>query len=118
MSDENERAAAAEQRLRTLIDAFDSDPDDEDSMQELFLARRRLSEQLGRVITARPDLHSRVRGYVPEPADSGPATAEEAMLWALCVRYEGIAGLLRVYVGDERIHELPIVSLRGDASLN
>src|SRR5215207_7230304 len=108
---EDEQAAAANQRLQVLIEAFDSDPDDEDSMQELFLARRRLSEQLARVITARPDLRSRVRGYVPEREDGGPPTAEEAMLWALGVTYEQTAGLLRVYVGEEQILELPIVSL-------
>ena len=123
--DENEqtpeeaRSAAAEQRLSTLWDALGNpEPDDAQAMRELWTARRRLSELLAGVLTTRPELRSGFHGRVPEPADDGPPTPEEAILWELCVTYEHTAGLLRVYVGEERIHDLPIVSLRGDASLN
>jgi hypothetical protein len=115
---EEEQRAAADQRLRVLIEALDADPDDDRSMRELFTARRRLSEHLARVIAARPDLSSRVHGYVPEPEDDGPATAEEAMLWTLGATYEQTAGLLRVFVGEDRIHELPIATLRQNAAEN
>jgi hypothetical protein len=122
MSDEKqppEEERAAEQRLQTLWEALGNpDPNDDQAMQELWTVRRRISEQLARVITARPAIRSRLHGRVPEPDDGGPRTPEETMLWQLGVTYERTAGLLRVYVGEERIHELPIVTLRGEASLN
>jgi phosphate uptake regulator len=120
--DENEQTPedAASERLRTLVEAFDNpDPDDDAAMWELNTAKRRLSEHLVReVILPRPEFHSQIHGRVPEIEDGGPPTVEEAILWALCVRYEHTAGLLRVYVGEELIHELPIITLRQNASLN
>jgi hypothetical protein len=118
MSDENEQAAAAKQRLEVLVEAFDVDPDDQEAMEELFIAKHRLSEQVARAITARSDLHSRVGGYIPERRDGGPATAEEAIEWDLCVRYEVTANLLEVYVDDERILTDAVSNLRQDARFN
>ena len=43
--DENERQTAAAKRFETLVEAFDYPAaDDEEAMQELWFARRRISE--------------------------------------------------------------------------
>jgi hypothetical protein len=72
-----DKHAAAKQRLEAMIEAFDADPDDDEAVRELDTAMRRLAEQVARAITARPDLRSRIRGYVPERSEGRPATAEE-----------------------------------------
>ncbi len=39
-------------------------------------------------------------------------------LWDLCVRYEHIAGLIEVYVADQRILTDSVANLRQDARMN
>ena len=86
-------------------------------MRELWRADRRLSELIASKLMERPDLRSRLG------ADFGPdvrerSTAAQSALWQLCVRYERVAGLLEVYVDDDRLMTVPVASLRTTASQN
>jgi hypothetical protein len=113
VNDKSPEAEAADRRLNVLIRALDAgDPDDEEVMQELWAADRRLSDF---IVNSKPELARRLeRGRRVPPGPGGPRTATQAALWHACAHYELAGDLIDVYVDDEWLMTVPVAILRGD----
>ena len=111
--------AAGAQRLEALTQALGFPDADGEAMGDLDTADHRRSELVAREILKHPDRYPIPRGgRTPEVRDGGPRTGEQFLLWDLCGRYEHVAGVIEVYVGDERVLRYPVANLRQDARLN
>jgi len=113
MSDKSPEAEAANRRLVVLIRALDAgDPDDDETMRELWRADKRLSEF---IVNSKPELARRLdRGRPAPTGPGGPCTATQAVLWYARADYELYGELIDVYVDDKWLMTVPVTVPRGD----
>jgi hypothetical protein len=121
--DTTPQARAAQERFVAVAEAFGTTPGQPVAARadEVVQAHARLTDLVAAAVMGRPDLTRGLGGsYVPAPGwGRGPRNAAERLLWDLCVRYERVAGLLEVYVADERVLTVPLTTLRTpEPSLN